>query len=133
MPESAIPQIRYIETSPKYLWFLMLSYSMLIAISNWYNARLIEIFGHVLAPGALIFSLTFLISDMITEVYGYKHARRAIWAALLFNVIFLIYGQILVHMPSPAFSTNNDAFDQILSANVYIIAGSFLSYVISKD
>ncbi len=78
----------FIQNHPKYLWFLILSYSMIIAISNWFDARLVDIFGMVISPGALIFPITFLLSDTITEVYGYKHARRAIWSAFLFNVIF---------------------------------------------
>src|ERR1700736_166731 len=92
-------------TAPKYLWFLILSYSMMIAISNWFDSRLILLFGISISPGAMSFPFTFLISDIITEVYGYKNARKAIWAAFLFNIIFLAYGQIVIHMPSPSFAT----------------------------
>lgn len=121
-----------IKNTPKYLWFLILSYSMVIAISNWFDARLVEIFGMVISPGALIFPITFLLSDMITEVYGYKHARRAIWAAFLFNIIFICYGQILIHLPSPSFATDNAVYNKLLSVNFFIIFGSFLSYLISE-
>ncbi len=80
-----------IELFPKYLWFLILSYSMIIAISNWFDARLVEIFHFVISPGAVIFPLTFLVSDIITEVYGYKHARLAIWSAFIFNILFILF------------------------------------------
>src|SRR3989338_1991520 len=106
-----------IQNHPKYLWFLILSYSMIIAISNWFDARLVEIFGMVVSPGALIFPITFLLSDMITQVYGYKHARRAIWSAFLFNVIFIAYGQILIHLPSPDFSIDNAVFNKLIAVN----------------
>lgn len=121
-----------IENHPKYLWFLILSYSMIIAISNWFDARLVEIFKMVISPGALIFPITFLLSDMITEVYGYKHARRAIWSAFLFNIIFIGYGQLLIHLPSPGFATNNAVFNKLIAANIFIILGSFVSYIISE-
>lgn len=121
-----------IQNHPKYLWFLILSYSMIIAISNWFDARLVEIFGMVISPGALIFPITFLLSDMITEVYGYKHARRAIWSAFLFNVIFIGYGQILIHLPSPSFATDNAVFNKLIAANMFIILGSFASYLFSE-
>lgn len=121
-----------IQNQPKYLWFLILSYSMIIAISNWFDARLVEIFGMAISPGALIFPVTFLLSDIITEVYGYKHARRAIWSAFLFNLIFIGYGQLLVHLPSPSFATDNATFNKLIAVNIYIILGSFSSYIISE-
>lgn len=105
---------------------------MLIAISNWFDARLILIFNMVLSPGTLIFPLTFLVSDMITEVYGYKHARKAIWAALLFNLIFSVFGQVIIHMPSPSFAVDNVYFDKLLAMNFFVILGSFISYLTAE-
>jgi uncharacterized integral membrane protein (TIGR00697 family) len=118
---------------PKYLWFLMLSYSMIISISNWYDARLISLFGFTISPGTLTFPFSFLLSDILTEVYGFKNSRRAIWAALFFNSIFLIFGQIIIHLPTPDFAIdNNSAFNKLLSLNIWIISGSFISYIIAE-
>lgn len=125
-------KINTVQNHPKYLWFLILSYSMIIAISNWFDARLVEIFGMVISPGTLIFPITFLLSDIITEVYGYKHARHAIWSAFLFNIIFIGYGQIIIHLPSPSFATDNEVFNKLITANIFIILGSFSSYLVSE-
>lgn len=105
---------------------------MAIAFANWFDARLVSILGFVTDAGTLIFPLTFLLSDLITEVYGYKHARRAIWCGFFFNCIFIIYGQIVIHMPSPSFPTNNSLFDTILALNTRIITASFVSYLCSE-
>jgi uncharacterized integral membrane protein (TIGR00697 family) len=119
---------------PKYLWFLLLSFAMVIAISNWYDARIVEVFGLAISPGALIFPLSFLLCDTVTEVYGYKNARRAIWAAILFNSLFIAFGQLVIHLPTPNFaSENNAAFDKLLSVNFWIVCGSFASYLISEQ
>jgi hypothetical protein len=115
-----------------YLWFLILSFSMVLAISNWYDARLIFIFGIVVTPGTLLYPITFLLSDVITEVYGFKHARRAVLVALLFNSIFISYGKILVHLPSPSFPNNNDALDKLIHIDFWIILASFSSLIISE-
>ena len=121
-----------IKPFPRYLWFLVLSFTIVMMMSNWFDARLISLFGFVTTPGTLIFPLTYLLSDLITEVYGYKHARRAIWVGFLFNFIFIGFGQIVTHLPSPAFATRNAAFDQVLTSNVQIIIGSALSYLIAE-
>jgi len=121
-----------IKTYPKLLWFMILSYAMLISISNWFDVRLIEIFGLAISPGTLVFPITFLLSDIITEVYGYKNARLAIWSAFLFNILFILFGQIITHLPSPHFASDNSAFDKMLHINFFVIIGSFLSYIISE-
>lgn len=115
-----------------YLWFLMLSFAMIISISNWYDARLILIFGLVISPGSLSFPLSFILSDAITEVYGYKNARLAIWAALFFNLLFLLFGQLITHLPSPSFATDNDVFNKLLTMNLWIVCASFVSYLASE-
>ncbi len=118
--------------APRYLGFLTLCYTMAIVFANWFDPRLIHIFGLNTDAGTLIFPLTFLLSDLITEVYGYKHARRAIWAGFLFNALFILYGQLVVHLPSPNYPTHNAQFDILLAVNVRIIFASTISYIISE-
>lgn len=131
MRDNAI-NLNSIHLKPNFLWFLTLSYAMVIVLANWFDPRLIKIFGLTTDAGTLIFPLTFLLSDLITEVYGYKHARRTIWCGFLFNVLFIVYGQLVIHMPSPDFPTNNAMFDTILATNIRIIIASSISYLISE-
>ena len=119
-------------TPPRFLWFLTLTYSMILMLSNWFEPRLISIGGINSSSGTLIFPFTFLLSDLITEVYGYKHARRAIWCGFLFNAVFFVYGQIVIHLPSPTYATNNALFDKILAANTRMIIGSCISYLMAE-
>jgi uncharacterized integral membrane protein (TIGR00697 family) len=121
-----------IKPFPHYLWILVTAYSMMVAITNWFDARLILIFGISLPPGAIAFPITLLLSDIITEVYGYKHARRAIWAAFFFNLIFLLYGQAILLFPSPVYVENIEALDKLLHTNIRIFIAAFFSYLISE-
>jgi uncharacterized integral membrane protein (TIGR00697 family) len=106
---------------------------MVISLANWYDSRLVAIFGLVIAPGAMIFPLSFALSDVTTDVYGFKNTRRAIRVALLFNVIFLAFGQMVIHLPSPADTmVDNAVFDKMFALNKWIVCGSFLSYLISE-
>lgn len=118
---------------PRYLWFLILSYSMVIVLANWFDVRLIQLYSLATDAGTLIFPLTFLLSDLITEVYGYQYARRAIWCGFLFNIIFILYGQLIIHLPSPDYAiVNNQYFDSMLALNMRIILASTISYLCSE-
>jgi queuosine precursor transporter len=122
----------HINAQSKYLWFLILTYTMTLVLANWFDARLVHLFFFDTDAGTLIFPLTFLLSDIITEVYGYKHARLAIWCGFLYNFVFIMYGQLVIHLPSPAYQTNNILFDTILAINLRIILASAVSYLISE-
>lgn len=118
---------------PQKLWFLMLCYCMILLLANWFDPRLIRIFNLNTDAGTLIFPFSFILSDVITEVYGYQNARRAIWCGFLFNLVFILYSQIVIHLPSPDYAVvTNAKFDEILNMNLRIIVASVCSYLISE-
>ena len=124
--------INPINSGPKFLWFLTLSYTMLLTFVNLFDPRIVNIFGWVTDAGTIIFPLTFLLSDLITEVYGYKHARQAIWIGFIFSALFIIYGQIVIHLPDPPYSTHNDLFTTLFTLDRRIILSSAFSYLCSE-
>lgn len=104
-----------------------------MVLSNWFDMRLVKIFSLTTDAGTLIFPLTFILSDLITEVYGYQQARRAIWCGFLFNGIFILYGQLVIALPSPDYAViNNQKFDDMLFMNLRIIIASMCSYFCSE-
>jgi len=106
---------------------------MAIALVNWFDARMIRLFWVDTDAGALVFPLTFLLSGLITEVYGYKRARLAIWCGLLFNFFYLGYGYLITLFPSPAYSiAHNATFDAMMELNTRVIIASALTYLISE-
>lgn len=118
---------------PSFLWFLVLSYTMVMVMANWFDARLIRIFNLDTDAGTLIFPFSFLLADMITEVYGYQQARRAIWCGFLFNIVFILYGLLIVHLPGPEYAlSSNSKFDEIQTMNLRIIIASSISYLCSE-
>jgi uncharacterized integral membrane protein (TIGR00697 family) len=117
---------------PRFLWFLVLSYSMLLIFVNLFDPRIVNIFGWITDAGTLIFPLTFLLSDLITEVYGYKHARQAIWIGFMFSALFIIYGQIVIHLPDPPYPTHNELFTTLFTLDRRIIFASAFSYLCSE-
>lgn len=131
MLEKNISSDNYIIKYPKNLFFLIFSYSMFVVMSNWYDSRIINFFGISVTPGALIYSITFLQSNILTEVYGFKNSRLAIFYALIFNCLFVIYGWIIMMMPSPE-NVNMQSFNDFLLTNLRITFASFISFSISE-
>lgn len=118
---------------PRFLWFFIMCYAMAIVLVNWFDARLIRVFSIDTDAGALVFPLTFLLSDLMTEVYGYKRARLAIWCGFMFNFFYIGYGYLITLFPSPPYSlVHNAAFDELMALNTRVIIASTLSYLVSE-
>jgi uncharacterized integral membrane protein (TIGR00697 family) len=97
---------------------------------------------HLLVSGAtIIFPITYLLSDIITEVYGYSMARKIIWLGLACEMVFALLIKFILTIPYsknfPYQPEYKDIFDPILrfvaSGIIADIASSFANvYIISK-
>ncbi len=123
-----LTQNRYIY----YLPFLMAAFVIILLTSNFFAPRIISIFSFNVPGGTLLFPLSYVLAGMITEVYGFKRTRLAIWWALFFNTLFLVYGLLIVNLPDPDFETNNYMYSVLHAPSWRIIAASFISYLLSE-
>ncbi len=84
-------------------------------------------------PAAIvIFPLSYIIGDILTEVYGYRLARRVIWLGFICNLIAVIaiwLGQLLP--PSSAWD-GQQAYKSILGYTPQILFASFLAYLVGE-
>src|SRR5205823_7593999 len=58
--------------------------------ANTIAARLIVVGGMVLTAGIVIFPISYVIGDVLTEVWGYAAARRVIWLGFGGNVLMVV-------------------------------------------
>jgi uncharacterized integral membrane protein (TIGR00697 family) len=83
-------------------------------------------------PAAIvIFPLSYIFGDILTEVYGYRQARKIIWLGFFCNLIavlaFWVAGQI------PALDSDvQNAYERILGYTPRILAASFLAYLVGE-
>jgi uncharacterized integral membrane protein (TIGR00697 family) len=97
--------------------------------SNIIIAKQISIGGIVLPAAIIIFPLSYIIGDVLTEVYGYRQARRVIWLGFLCNLIAVLaiwIGKILP--PAPVFEAQND-YERILGSTPRFLLASFVAYL----
>jgi uncharacterized integral membrane protein (TIGR00697 family) len=81
-------------------------------------------------PAAIvIFPLSYLFGDIITEVYGYRWARRVIWLGFFCNLIFVVFAWIGGLLPSDPSWGGQGAYESIFDYTPRILAASFLGYL----
>jgi len=94
----------------------------------------IDVFGQLVSlPAAIIiFPLSYIVGDILTEVYGYRLARRVIWLGFLCNLIAVIaiwIGQILP--PASAWG-GQEAYESTLGYVPRILLASFVAYLVGE-
>lgn len=92
----------------------------------------IQVWPLVFDGGAVLFPLAYVLGDVISEVYGFRAARRAIIvgfaAALLATLTFAIVDRI----PGASFYENQEAFSAVVGPVAQIVAASLVGYVVGQ-
>jgi uncharacterized integral membrane protein (TIGR00697 family) len=100
--------------------------------SNIIAVKLVNIFGLIMPAGILIFPISYIFGDVLTEVYGYHQARRVIWLGFFCNLIAVVaiwLGQIL---PAASFWNGQAAYERILGYTPRLLVASFLAYLVGE-
>ena len=127
------------------LWFisqLKLSKAQLFAIltalsatvlivSNLASTKMFDFFGTGLVwdGGAILFPLSYILGDVITEIYGFKNAKKIIWTAFAMNLIAVLALFIVQLLPPGPGWENQLAYETIIGFMPRIVAGSLIAYV----
>ena len=104
-----------------------------LVVSNIIAIKLLEAADRVFDAGNILFPLTYLIGDVLTEVYGIRVARRIILLGFACNLLAVGAIQAAVHLPPADFWAENDqAFGDTLGMTWRIFVASLTAYLVGE-
>jgi len=116
----------------KYLELVAVLYVTALLVANTIAVKIIMVFGYPIPAGILCFPISYIIGDVLTEVYGFKNARRIIlYGFVSLGLMVLLYSLASVIEPAP-FWENQDAFSLIFSFVPRIALGSLVAYLVGS-
>lgn len=95
-------------------------------ISNILATKICQISFFTIETGCILFPITYVLGDVITEVYGEKVMMKTVLLSLLANLIMITAGSIAVGLPYPATFTAQDHFAYMFTFVPRIVLGSFI-------
>lgn len=103
-----------------------------LIISNLGAIKLVALGPIITDGGALLFPLAYILGDVMTEVYGYKHTRRAIWVSFAWLTLMIGVLSIVQHLPAVDGAPNVAEFDAVFGFVPRIVAASLLAYLVGE-
>lgn len=114
----------------KFLIFFAMLYITIDITSTALVYKKIVLFGHLTTAAIIIYPLTYILADLIAEVYGYAIVRQIIWIDLFCNFLFCITAWLLIKIPSSSHE-QNQAYNIVLGEMLYIGFGSVIGGLLS--
>lgn len=111
--------------------FLVLSvvYVVCMLLANTVGSKIAKIGIFELTVGAFVFPVTYIISDMITEVYGFNKTKTIIWLGFSMNLLMVLFYEFCVRVPYPVYYTAQEAFKSILGSSLRVSVASVTAYL----
>lgn len=117
-----------VKTTLKYFGIISTLFVATIMISNTVATKLFSLGPLIFTGGVLIFPITYIFGDILTEVYGYSLSRKVIWtgfvALILMSLVYWIVGLL---PPAPSWA-NQEAYISILGLVPRIVLASIIGY-----
>ena len=100
--------------------------------ANIIAVKIISIGPLVLPAAIIIFPLSYIFGDILTEVYGYRRARQVIWLGFLCNLIFVLFVWAGLKLPPAPFWGDQQAYESILGYTWRLLGASVCGYLVGE-
>ncbi|MDR1940548.1 MAG: queuosine precursor transporter [Clostridiales bacterium] len=114
----------------EFLNVITLVYIVLIIAANVMASKVVLLFGFLIDAGTLTYPFTFLIGDVLSEIFGYKQARKTILLGFGANLAFSFFALVGTFFAASETAVElSAAYDLLFSYNIRILAASFAGYI----
>ena len=96
------------------------------------SAKFIEVWWLVMPAGVIVFPISFIFGDILTEVYGYARSRKVIWTGflgLLLMVLFILLAKVL---PPASLWQDQAAYERLFAIAPRLAVASFIAYLLGE-
>ncbi len=127
--------------SYRFLSLVTAVFVTVLIISNIIAVKLVQVFGLTLPAAVVLFPIAYIFGDVLTEVYGYRQARKVIWTGFFCNLLAVIAIWIAGALPAASFWTAGvyqspaeaqRAYQAILGFTPRLLAASFIAYLVGE-
>ena len=109
--------------------YLSMVFVVCLLLSNVLAAKLIKVGSFSVSAGILIFPISYIINDVLSEVYGYEKTRSIIYCGFALNVFMVLIFEFAILLPAPMWFEHADAFQIILGSTPRTVLAGLVAYL----
>lgn len=117
------------ETCSMIFLYLSVVYVVCLLLSNILASKLLKLGTYSITAGILVFPISYIINDILAEVYGYNKARKVIICGFALNIFMVLIFELAIWLPSPEWFQNGEAFKTILGTTFRTVTAGLLAYL----
>lgn len=106
-----------------------LLFATCLIVANIVEQKLIRIGPIEATAGLLIFPISYIVNDIIAEVWGYRKARLIIWYGFLMNFLAVAVFRLSIAVPGSENFTHQEAFSLVMGNTLRITVASFVAFL----
>lgn len=104
-----------------------------LLIANVAASKVVSFWGLTVPAAIVAYPLTFLVTDIIGEIWGKDEANRTVKIGVLCQLISLALISIAVALPVASFADNQEAFESVLGQSARVVVASLVAYLCSQS
>jgi len=113
----------------RYYDFAMAAFVGILILSNLIGAAKIgALFGFEFGAAVLFFPLSYVLGDVLTEVYGFARARHCVWAGFGAMVFMSFMSYVVVNIPPAPGWIGQEAYGAVFGQTPRIVFASMLAF-----
>jgi queuosine precursor transporter len=112
----------------RYLDVITALFVAILLISNIASTKITTFGPFTLDAGTILFPLSYILGDILTEVYGFARARKVIWIGFFCNILMAAIFMLVAVLPASPDWPNQSAFEAILGQTPRIVLASMIAY-----
>lgn len=116
----------------RYLTLITAAFTTVLIVSNIVSTKITSIGWLTFDGGTLLFPLSYIFGDILTEVYGYGRSRRVIWTGFGMMLVSGLVIMAVGALPAASDWPNQSAYDAILGLTPRIILASLVAYAVGE-
>lgn len=100
--------------------------------ANTMATKLVTVVGLVVPAAIVIFPVSYVVGDVLTEVWGYGATRRVIWLGFGCNALMVAALWVGGELPPAPFWKGQEAYETVFGQTPRVLAASFLAYLVGE-
>lgn len=129
------------EGGPRFYTLVVAVFVSTLIVSNVIAVKLVVLFGLSVDAAVIVFPISYIIGDVLTEVYGFRRARQAIWIGFFCNLLTVLAVTLALKLPPADFwtlpgfdspSAAQGAYQAVLGMAPRILGASFAAYLVGE-